>query len=140
MTDSIARKPPLPLSVSFVACQQIYSDQRTGVPILIGPTSHVPVQKFPAHVRLSVWAEFTGGHGRYQPRLCLLDTAEEVVWGWNAPEPLEHNDPLLPHQVTFYDLMIGVPQLGRYRLVLLFNGEELAQRTMWFGPSQAFRT
>jgi hypothetical protein len=128
------------LAVAFVACREIYSDQRTGVSILVGPTSHVPLHQFPTHVRLSVWAEFTGGHGRYQPRLCLLDTADEVVWGWNAPEPLEHTDPLLPHQVTFHDLMLAVPRLGRYRLVLLFNGEELTQRALWFGPAQAFRT
>jgi hypothetical protein len=140
MADSTPRKPPLPLALAFVACQEIYRDQRTGVWILVGPRSHVPLQQFPAHVRLSVWAEFTGGHGRYQPRLCLLDAADEVVWGWNAPEPLEHSDPLLPHQVMFHDLMLAVPRLGRYRLVLLFNGEELAQRAMWFGPAQAFRT
>jgi hypothetical protein len=127
------------LIVAFVACHEIYRDQRTGVSILVGPTSHVPIQHFPAHVRLSVWAEFTGGHGRYQPRLCLLDAADEVVWGWNAPEPLEQTDPLLPHQVTFHDLQLAVPRLGRYRLVLQFNGEEAAQRALWFGPAQAFR-
>lgn len=140
MSDSSTRKPPLPLAVAFVACHEIYSDRRTGVSILVGPTSHVPLKQFPAHVRLSVWAEFTGGHGRYQPRLCLLDTADEVVWGWNPPEPLEHPNPLLPHQVTFHDLMLAVPRLGRYRLVLLLNGEEMAQRAMWFGPAQAFQT
>lgn len=140
MADSVQRKRPLPLALAFVACQDIYRDQRTGASILVGPTSHVPLTQFPAHVRLSVWAEFTGGHGSYQPRLGLLDAADEVVWGWNAPEPLEENDPLLPHQVMFHDLMLAVPQAGRYRLVLLFNGEELAQRAMWFGPTQAFRS
>lgn len=139
MTDAIRRKPPLPLTLSFVACQDIYHDQRTGASILIGPTSHVPLTQFPAHVRLSLWAEFTNGHGFYQPRVCLLDTSDEVVWAWKAPEPLEHNDPLLPHQVTFHDLELAVPRLGRYRLVLLFNDDELAQRGMWFGPAEAFR-
>jgi hypothetical protein len=139
MAETMPRKPPLPLPLALVACQGIYRDQRTGVAILIGPTSHVPLVQFPAHVRLSVWAEFTGGHGSYQPRLCLLDDADEVVWGWNAPEALQQADPLLPHEVMFHDLMVAVPRLGRYRLVLLFNGEELAQRGLWFGPTQAFR-
>jgi len=139
MNEAVRRKPPLPLALAFVVCNDIYRDQRTGASILIGPTSHVPLGQFPAHVRLSVWAEFTGGHGQYQPRLCLLDESDEVVWGWNAPERLEHDDPLLPHQITFHDLKLAVPRSGRYRLILLFNGEELAQRGMWFGPAQAFR-
>ncbi len=29
--------------------------------------------------------------------------------------------------------------IGKYRLALLFNGEELAQRAMWFGPGQSFK-
>jgi hypothetical protein len=139
MTEPARRKPPMPLTLAFVACQEIYRDSRTGVSILIGPTSHVPLVQFPAYVRLSGWAEFTGGHGGYQPRLCLLDDADEVVWGWSAPEPFECPNPLLPHQVTFHDLMLAVPKLGKYRLVLQLNGEEIAQRGMWFGPSQAFQ-
>jgi hypothetical protein len=139
MTEPITRKPPLPTPLAFVVCHEIYQDQRTGSVILIGPTSHVPIGHFPAHVRLSLWAEFTDGHGRYQPRICLLDDSDELVWGWNAPEPLEQSNPLLPHQVMFFDLMVAVPRPSRYRLVLQFNGEELAQRSMWFGPAKAFQ-
>ncbi len=115
MAEAI-RKPPLPLALAFVVCDQIFRDERTGVMILVGPTSHVPLGRFPTHVRLSMWAEFTGGHGSYLPRMALLDAADEVVWGWNAPGPLAHDNPLLPHQVAFHDLMVAVPQVGRYRL------------------------
>lgn len=140
MTDAIVREPPLPLAVAIVVCREIYRDERTKIAILVGPTSHVQLHRFPAQVRLSVWVEFTGGHGGYQPRLCLLDAEEEEVWGWSVPETLVQNDPLMPSQATFHDLMLTVPRLGRYRLVLLFNGNELAQRSLWFGPTEAFRT
>jgi hypothetical protein len=139
MTEPIRRKPPLPVALAFVACQEVYRDYRSGTWMLVGPTSHVPLTHFPAHVRLSVWAEVTGGHGSYQPRVCLLDGSDEVVWAWNPPAPLEQNNPLLPCQLAFHELMVAVPRLGKYRLVLLFNGEELAQRAMWFGPPQAFQ-
>jgi hypothetical protein len=84
--------------------------------------------------------EFTGGHGSYNARLCLLDADDEVVWGWNGPELIEHTDPLFAHQVTLHDLMVAVPRPGKYRLVMLFNGEEVCQRVMWLGPTEAFQT
>jgi hypothetical protein len=139
MAEPARRKPPLPLAQAFLACREIFNDQRTGHAILVGPTSHVPLPQFPAHVRLSIFVEFTGGHGRYQPRLCLRNGAGEEVWGWGAEEPLEHSDPLLPHQVTLHDVTVAVPRAGRYSLVMLLNGEEFAQRALCFGPAEAFR-
>jgi hypothetical protein len=139
MAEVVKRKPPLPLVQSFLTCQEVFRGQRSGATLLLGPTAHVPVAQFPAHIRLAVYAEFTGGHGSYQPRLCLRDAAGEVVWGWTAADPFAHDDPLLPSDVTFNDLALAVPRPGRYSLVLLLNGEEAAQRALWIGPAQAFR-
>jgi hypothetical protein len=139
VTDGTKRRPPLPSAQSFLTCHEIFRGQRTGTTALIGATSHVPVAHFPAHVRLAVYAEFTGGHGRYQPRLCLHDAAREVVWGWAAADPFEYRDPLLPAEVVFNDLTLAVPRPGRYSLVLLLNGQEAAARALWFGPAEAFR-
>jgi hypothetical protein len=140
MAEPRSHNLPLPQVLSFLACHDVYRDERTGAVILIGPTSHLPLTQFPTHVRLSVYADFTGGHGRYEARVCLLDGSDDVVWGWTLPKPIEHTEPLLPHQVMFHDLKVAVPRLGRYRLVLLFNGTEVAHRGMWFGPAQAFRS
>jgi hypothetical protein len=140
MTESVRRKPPLPLVQSFVACREIFTDERTGTVMLVGITSLAPLKQFPAHVRLSLFVEFTGGHGQYLPRLELRDGDDEVVWGWGDPRPIEKPDPLLPHQVTFYDLMVAVPRPGRYVLALHLNGEVAAERSMWFGPTETFRS
>jgi hypothetical protein len=140
MTDTLTRKPPLPVVQSFLTCHEIFRGQRSGAWLLLSPTAHAAVRRFPTHVQLAIHAEFTGGHGSYQPQLCLRDAAGEVVWGWNAPLPFEHSDPLLPTQVVFNDLKLAVPRAGRYSLALLLNGEEVAQRTMWFGPVEAFRS
>ncbi len=139
MAEPVRRGPPLPLALSFLACDDVFRDERTRRAILVSPIRHLPLTQFPSHVRLSVFAEFTGGHGRYQPRLRLRDEDEEVVWEWTAPGALEQSDPLLPHEFTFHDLVLEVPRVGRYRLELLLNGEEFARRTMWFGPAEAFR-
>ena len=125
---------PLPLAQSFLACREIYHDPRVGV-ILVGPIFHVPLTQFPAHVRLSIFAEFTGGHGTYKPRLCLRDEAGEEVWGWTPSQPpFLHIDPLRFSQVEFDDLLLAVPRPGRYTLALLLNGDEAAQRRLSFGP------
>jgi hypothetical protein len=139
MAEPALRNPPLPLVQAFIACHDIFHDQRRGTTILIGPTSHVPVPQFPANIRLSFFADFSGGHGSYQPRLVLRDAADDETWNWSAPQPFEQRNPLLPHQVTFHDVVMAVPRLGRYVLALQLNGEEVAQRGMWFGPAEAFR-
>jgi hypothetical protein len=124
----------------FVACNEIFHDQRTGQAILVGPISHLALTQFPTHVRLSFFAELIGGHGHYQPRLVLRDDADEVVWGWSSVNPIHYPNPLFPHQVTFFDLKMAVPHLGRYSLAFLLNGEEVAQRGRWFGPPEAFQS
>jgi hypothetical protein len=83
--------------------------------------------------------QLTEGHGRYHLALSLRNSQEEEVWRWEAAQPLEHPNPLLPHQVVFHDLVMTVPRVGRYRFVLLANGEELAQQALLIGPTEAFR-
>ncbi len=107
--------------------------------MLLGPSAHLPIPNFPAFVRLAVFSEFTGGHGRYTPSLSLRDASGDEVWHWSAADPFTHTDPLLPHEVVFQDLQITVPKPGRYTLVMLLNGDDAAQRTVWLGPSEVFR-
>src|SRR5262249_52319540 len=102
MTEPVPRKPPLPQVQLFVACKEIFHDQRTGQTILVGPISSLPLTRFPTHVRLSFFVELIGGHSHYQPRLVLRDDADEIVWGWNGPHPIDYPNPLFPHEVTFF--------------------------------------
>jgi hypothetical protein len=46
------------------------------------------------------------------------------------PEPLRHNDPLLPHRISLHDVVVAFPQPGRYDLVLMANGEDLAHHAL----------
>ncbi len=129
---------PMPTVQTFLTCNEIFVDPLKRATILFGPSAHVPIPMFPAHVRMSIYAEFTGGHGSYVPRLSLRDDAGEEVWGWTAQSPFGHTNPLTPHEVRIDDVQVAVPREGRYSLILLLNGVEAAQRTMWFGPASAF--
>ena len=95
------RKPPTPLVQSFVTCDQIFIDRRTGTKILLGPRARLPAERFPTHFPISMYVEFSGGHGSYHPRICLRDDAGEEVWGWTVPGLSYHADPLLVHEVHF---------------------------------------
>lgn len=139
MQESQTCKLPLPVAQAFVICNEIYQDQRTGRLVLIAPIDHVPVPQFPARVRVSIYAHFTGGHGRYQLELCLHDEDDEIVWRWGPPQPLAHPNPLLLHRVTFNDLLFDVRRAGKYRVALRANGVEFAETTLWLGTFEALR-
>lgn len=63
MTQVAPCQPPLSVVQSFLTCREVLNDQRTGQVVLVGPTAHVPVAEFPAPIRMSIFAEFAGGHG-----------------------------------------------------------------------------
>jgi hypothetical protein len=130
------RRLPLPVASAFVICNDIWKDKRTGLYLLVGPINRVPIPEFPANVRVSVYVHLTGGHGQYQLTLALRDSQDEVVWQWTPSEPLRHDDPLAPHQVSFHDLVLSVPDSGRYSLALLADDEEFAQQNISFEPPQ----
>jgi hypothetical protein len=76
-------------------------------------------------VTVSVYAHITGGHGEYELDFLLRNAANDTVWSWSPQSPLQHEDPLMPQQVAFHDLLLKVPSPGRYEVALLANGKEI---------------
>jgi hypothetical protein len=128
---------PLPQVSAFLVCNQILHDSRTKQHVLIGPVHHVPVKEFPARLRVSVYLQLRGGHGRYVLDLHLRDLEGDSHWHWR-PSDLEADDPLFPHKVIFHDLVLDVPQAGRYELVVSASEQEVASQSLWIGPREVF--
>jgi hypothetical protein len=128
------RGMPCPLAQAFVVCRQIYEDARTGEFILIGPLNHLPMPRSPFTIRLSLYVHLSGGHGLYQMAVHLRDSSDVIPWRWDLPKPLDLPDPLQQLQLGLYDLAIEIPKPGRYDLLLLANGEQMAQQSMLFLP------
>lgn len=139
MAERTSSRPPPPIVQAFLLCREIFQNERTRESILVGPTCHVPVTEFPVNIRLSLFVQLTEGRGRYRLAMSLRDADDEEVWRWEPGTPLEHPDPLLPHQLTFHDLVLTVPRVGRYHFVLLANDEEIVQQAIFIGPTEAFR-
>ena len=86
---------------------------------------------------VSVYAHITGGHGDYTLDFLLRNAANDTVWSWGPQSPLQHEDPLMPQQVAFHDLVLEVPSSGRYELALLANDEEIGRQPIWIGTAAA---
>jgi len=70
---------PVPQAQAFVVCREVWHNPRTNEFMIAGPVSHVPVPQFPASIRLSVYAHFTGGHGTYNLAEELLPPVSESL-------------------------------------------------------------
>ena len=51
-----------------------------------------------------------------------------------GPRPIRLANPLAQRRVTLYDAVLGFPRPGRYFLVLLAKGEELARHALQVRP------
>lgn len=108
------RRLPTPQVQAFVVCREIWHNPRTNEFMLTGPVSHIPVAKFPADIRLSVYAHVTGGHVTYPLEFQLRGGDGDAVWRWHPADPLDHPDPLTPQQLAFHELLVSVERPGRY--------------------------
>ncbi len=124
------QKAPPPRVQSFVVCETIYEDKSTQKCILVAPFGGLTLSLFPSAFRLSIYADLCSGHGAYELALELRNHDFEAVWGWRWPEPILYNNPLEPHHVILRNAVLEIPQPGRYDLVLLANGEEIAHHTL----------
>ena len=130
---------PAPQAQAFVVCRKITNDPQTGEIVIVGPVSHVPITEFPAVIRLAVYAHVTGGHGTYPLAFILRAADGDTVWRKDAVSPLHHPDPLMVAQLVFEELRVNVPKPGRYDLVLLTGGDEIARQPLLIGPADVLR-
>lgn len=131
-------KKAIPHCLNFVTCMGILEHAPTHTFQLFNPIHHVPIRQFPERFVMSLWLQLTDGHGEYDAQLCLLDAEENVVWKWDTLPPIMVHHPLFPETYSMKDFVLEIPRAGRYYLVLLLNGQEAAQRSLWFGPEEMF--
>jgi hypothetical protein len=124
------RRITLPLAQAFVVCREIFEDCRSHEFVLIAPFSGLSMSAFPANFRMSIYAHLTCGHGSYALALQLRDAGDRATWLWDCPKPILLDNPLSQHRFTLHDARITFPEPGRYDLVLLTNGEEVARHAL----------
>jgi hypothetical protein len=128
---------PRPQVHAFLVCSDILHDDRTRRYVLVNPLHYVPAAHFPVKVRVCVYLQLRGGHGRYALDLSLRDGEGDSVWRI-PPCEIDHPEPIFPHTVDLHDLPLDVPQPGRYDLVVSANGQEIGAQPLWVGPPEFF--
>jgi hypothetical protein len=123
---SVQRKPPLPTAQAFLVCKAVHQDPTTRMYSLEKICDAIGLNFFPAGYPVSVYAYLTGGHGVYELALELRDAEGTPVWAGRWSDPLEYCDPLKSQQLAVNNTVIAFPAPGRFDLVLLANGEDLA--------------
>jgi hypothetical protein len=125
------KSPPQPAAQAFVVCREIFEDNHSGEYILFGPRSAFRLPKLPGSIRFAAYAHLTELHGQYVLELRLEDSRGEILWDVRAEPPIKHDDPLMPHRFAFRDLSIRIEAAGRYDLLLMTEGMEIARHVLW---------
>jgi len=123
--------PPQPAAQAFVVCREIFEDHHSGDYILFAPRSAFRMAKLPGSIQFAVYAHLTELHGKYVLELRLEDSKGDILWGVRADPPIKHDDPLMPHRFAFRDLSIRIAAPGRYDLLLMTEGMEIARHVLW---------
>jgi hypothetical protein len=121
---------PVPEVKSFLICREVFQDVISGEYIVVGPLVNVVAPHFPWTAPLCFLAELTSSHGSYTPTLQLHDLEGNVVWGQELQPPLQAADPLKFHLVSFRQMGVRIPAPGKYDVVLLLNGREVARHVL----------
>ena len=125
------RKPPVPLCKSFVVCRQIMQDMASKEFVILGPTHQIVSPVFPMIGNLSFFAQSTSMQGAYILELQLQDMDANVLWRHTFEPPWEHHDPLKIAYLSLQNLGIYFPKPGKFDVVLVANGEEIARTPFW---------
>jgi hypothetical protein len=128
---AVDHKPPAPTIITFIVCRELYIRITPAGPerTLVAPTINFWSWRFPAKLVLGYYVEFTNGHGDYLSRIELHNVDGQYLAHREHEKPFSAPDPLRVH-VLAEELRVGVPVPGRYDLLLLMNGEEVARRQL----------
>lgn len=118
--------PPTPICRCFTLCRRLFQDPATNDWALVSLTHQVFVPQYPAVEHFAVFARWTNSHGSYTVEVQLRSVNGEVVWRHIANDPFKMDDPSQVWVVPLHRLDMTIPAPGKYEVVMLANGREVA--------------
>lgn len=119
---------PSPEVLSLLICDQIITDRITGKQSLIGLFAVIHSTRFPIqHPQLSVFASLTGGHGRVNLMIRIVDSNEQRPPLVQGQGQVEFKSPLAIANLALQFHGLTFPQPGEYRVQLLSEGNLLRE-------------
>jgi hypothetical protein len=114
----------------FVICRQIFVDAVRQDYTLVSPVHQVFSARYPLVEDLSVFARWSNAHGSYAVEVQLRSLDGDVLWRQAMEAPFEARDPLQVWIVPLFHLPVAIPEPGKYEVVLLASGQEVASDTL----------
>jgi hypothetical protein len=129
-TGRKAMPKPVPVCKCFVLCRQLFNDPVRQDYTVVSPIHQLFSSYYPLVERLAMFARWTNAHGTYDLELQLRNLEGDIVWGVKEQEPFQATDPLQVWIVPLYNVRLRVPAPGKYDIVLLASGVEVARDTI----------
>ncbi|MFO0967517.1 MAG: hypothetical protein U0793_18315 [Gemmataceae bacterium] len=117
---------PVPICKAFLCCRRVAADQQFKDTCIIGLCSQYEHHRFPASVPVGIFARLASAHGQYRVEIQLQTMEGEVVWREGPAESWNLDNPLFNYDLKF-NISLVFPAPGRYELVLMANGAEVAR-------------
>jgi len=124
--------PVLPKVNSFLLCDYIIQEHRTGKKSLIGIFHNIVAGQFPfAHPSLFIYANLSDAEGTYDFEIKLLDLNSQSLIGEGKIPQIEIADRLKPVEIAMNIRQLVFPRPGKYEFELFANTELVETRDLW---------
>ncbi len=124
--------PVIPKINSFLLCDYIIQEHRTGKKSLIGIFHNIVAGKFPfAHPSLFIYANLSDAQGIYDFEMKLIDLESQAVIGHGRIPKIEISDRLKPVEIAMNIRQLVFPNPGKYEFQLFANAELVECRDLW---------
>lgn len=121
---------PTPVCKCFVLCRQIFVDPVRQDYTVVSPVHQVFSPRYPLTENLAVFARWTNAHGSYAVEVQLRSLDGDILWRAEMEAPFETRDPLRVWILPLHQLAMTIPEPGKYEVVLLASGQEVASDTL----------
>ncbi len=121
---------PTPVCKCFVLCRGLFVDPARQDYTIVSPVHQVFSPRYPLTEDFSVFARWTNAHGSYAIEVQLRSLEGDVLSSCKMEAPFEAHDPLQIWMIPLHHLQMRIPAPGKYEVVMLANGAEVASDTL----------
>lgn len=121
-----------PLPLALIVCDQVSIDRDTGKTAILGAFENVFAASFPAmHPELTVYSEFTDGHGRVAVTVRIVRSLPDSLEGQELASQttdMEFPDPFKVVRWVVKVRGLSFPEPGEYRFIVECGGTIVIER------------
>lgn len=123
-------EPTVPMVLALLLCDQVIIDAQTNKKTLIGVFDNVNSFKYPATIKLAVYAKLRDAEGVYDFRIRVVSLRDESSIANIEIKQARIRDPLQPTELAVNIPVLQFREPGKYEFQLYANGVYLSRITI----------